>query len=187
MSLRYFKRYRMEIDLAGRDFSPPIPPRNYVILPWSETLLEAHAEAKWLSFREEIDASVFPCFADLAGCQRLMQEISRKEGFLREATWLAAYQPNGDRHLEHCGTIQGIRDRSGMGAVQNLGITPAHRNRGLGTQLLLRALEGFQHAGLRHVFLEVTAENQGAIRLYRRVGFAKVRTVYKVVEEASHA
>jgi ribosomal protein S18 acetylase RimI-like enzyme len=32
------------------------------------------------------------------------------------------------------------------------------------------------------VYLEVTAQNQGAIRLYRRVGFAVIRTVYKAVE-----
>jgi ribosomal protein S18 acetylase RimI-like enzyme len=32
--------------------------------------------------------------------------------------------------------------------------------------------------------LEVTAENEGAIRLYRRLGFATVKTVFKVAEAA---
>jgi len=84
--------------------------------------------------------------------------------------------------LEYCGTIQGMRDRSGMGAVQNLGIVPGHRGRGLGTALLHSALAGFGQAGLTKAFLEVTAQNDGAIKLYRRLGFRRARTVYKAVE-----
>jgi len=37
---------------------------------------------------------------------------------------------------------------------------------------------------LPRAFLEVTAENVGAIRLYQRLGFRNVRTVYKAVEVA---
>jgi ribosomal protein S18 acetylase RimI-like enzyme len=71
-----------------------------------------------------------------------------------------------------------------MGAIQNLGITPEHRGRGLGGLLMIKALEGFQRAGLSRAFLEVTSDNTTAIRLYRRLGFSKVRTVYKVIEAA---
>jgi ribosomal protein S18 acetylase RimI-like enzyme len=35
------------------------------------------------------------------------------------------------------------------------------------------------------VSLEVTVENAGAVRLYQRLGFRRVRTVYKVVDEAA--
>ena len=67
---------------------------------------------------------------------------------------------------------------------QNIGIVPEHRGRGLGSLLLLKALQGFQRARLQKAFLEVTAQNSGAIKLYRRLGFLKARTVYKVVEVA---
>jgi ribosomal protein S18 acetylase RimI-like enzyme len=182
MSLTYFKRFRMEISLPGRDFSFPRLPAGYRLFPWAESLLEAHAEAKYLSFRSEIDANVFPCLGELAGCHRLMHEIRMKEGFLPQATWLALYDGDSERTSEYCGTVQGIRDASGFGAIQNLGITPDHRGRGLGTILMHRALEGFRAAGLRRAFLEVTAQNDGAIRLYERIGFSRARTVYKAVE-----
>jgi ribosomal protein S18 acetylase RimI-like enzyme len=183
MGLTYFKRYRMEIDLVEHHGFHPALPEGYSLVPWEPTLLERHGEVKFLSFRDEIDANVFPCFGELSGCQRLMQEISRKEGFLPEATWLAVHS-NGSQQLEPCGTIQGIRDRFGLGAIQNVGITPPHRGRGLGSCLLLAALAGFRQAGLARVYLEVTADNEGAIRLYRRLGFATVKTVFKAVEVA---
>lgn len=183
MGLTYFKRFRMEIDLGGLTPGTPWLPPGYRFVPWDASLLPAHAETKYQSFRCELDANVFPCLGDFDGCVRLMQEISQKEGFLGEATWLVVY----GSQQEFCGTIQGIRDRSGMGAIQNLGITPEHRNRGIGTSLLFQSLHGFRRAGLRRVFLEVTAQNEGAIKLYRRLGFYRSRTVYKAVEVAPFA
>jgi GNAT superfamily N-acetyltransferase len=181
MDLAYFKRFRMEIKLAGRDLRPPTPPAHYYFLPWEESLLDAFARAKYRSFRNEMDANVFPCLSDFDGCRRLMLEIARKPGFLPDATWLAVYSPGGVRP-EYCGTVQGVRDKHGLGAIQNLGIAPEHRQIGLGTCLLLHSLAGFRQSGIQRVYLEVTAQNDDAIRLYRRVGFATIRTVYKAVE-----
>ena len=184
MSLTYFKRFRMEIDLAGRQFREPRLRPPYSWVAWDESLLEVHAQTKYLSFRTEIDANVFPCLGDESGCHRLMTDISQKEGFLRQATWLIAFEEEDHPLQQYCGTVQGVCDRREVGAIQNLGITPEHRDRGLGSALLTKALLGFQHAGLTRAFLEVTAQNHGAIRLYQRVGFCKVRTVYKAVEVA---
>lgn len=184
MALTYFKRFRMEIDLAALDLREPTVPAGYRLLPWDPSLLPAHAETKYQSFRSEIDANVFPCLGDYDGCVRLMQEISRKEGFLPEATWLAVCE---EGQGEFCGTVQGIRDRNGLGAIQNLGIVPEHRNRGLGSVLMMKALQGFRRAGLRRAYLEVTAQNDGAIKLYRRLGFVKARTVYKAIEVSPFA
>lgn len=184
MGLTYFKRFRMEIDLTARQLAVPPLRAGYRLVAWQDSLLEQHAETKYQSFRSEIDANVFPCLGDWSGCQRLMQEIRGKQGFLPEATWLVTYGAGDGGPIEYCGTIQGIRDYAGLGAIQNLGVTPEHRGRELGTCLLIQSLEGFQRAGLRRAFLEVTAQNDGAIRLYQRVGFIKARTVYKAVEVA---
>ena len=51
MDLTYFKRYRMEIDLAGRDLTPAKLPSEYRCVAWQPAPLEAFAEAKYLSFR----------------------------------------------------------------------------------------------------------------------------------------
>jgi ribosomal protein S18 acetylase RimI-like enzyme len=174
MAITYFKRFRMEISLEGFD---PIPLQvPFFWKPWDETLIEAHAEVKYHCFREEIDAQVFPCLGNLDGCLRLMREIRRKPGFLPEATWLIAC-PDG-----YCATIQGVVDRGGLGAIQNVGVVPSYRGIGLGRALVGRALLGFRAAGLSRVYLEVTAENSGAVRLYRSLGFRRIKTLYKAVD-----
>lgn len=182
LGVTYFKRFRMEIDLNGRLFEAPPLPEGYFLLPWSERLISAHADVKFRSFREEIDAHVFPCFGEREGCHRLMCDIARREGFIESATWLLEYKPAGSRRGDFCGTIQGVHDVYGMGAVQNIGIVPEHRGRSLGSSLIRQALEGFRDKGLRRASLEVTAQNSGAVRLYHRLGFRKVKTVYKAAE-----
>lgn len=181
MDLAYFKRFRMEINLAGRNLTPPTVSGCYRFLPWDESLLDAFAQAKYLSFRNERDADVFPCLSEFKGCRRLMGEIIKNPGFLPDATWLVVSSSDETGRLEYCGTVQGVRDRHGFGAIQNLGVMHEHRGCGLGSNLLLHALTGFRQAGVRRVYLEVTAENNSAIRLYRRVGFTTFRTVYKAV------
>jgi ribosomal protein S18 acetylase RimI-like enzyme len=182
MSVNYFKRYRMELDLRGRRLVTPIAPAGYRLLPWQPGLLTDHAEVKYLSFRNEIDADVFDCLGEFDGCRRLMQEISLKDGFLPAATWLAMSTEGLDE--EPCGTIQGIRAAHKYGAIQNVGIVPAHRGRGVGTALILASLSGFQQLGIPRVYLEVTAQNDGAVRLYKRLGFRRTKTLFKAVELA---
>jgi hypothetical protein len=174
-SIAYFKRFRMEIDLQGP--LPPVPalPPGYAWIAWEDWLWEQHAEVKYQCFIEEIDAVVFASLSNREGCRRLMREIAGKAGFKPEATWLIACGPS------YCATIQCIRERSGMGAIQNVGVTAPHRARGLGTALVLKALHGLQRSGAHRANLEVTAQNDGAVRIYRRLGFRCRKTVYKAV------
>lgn len=179
--LTYFKRFRMEMDLRPPLAPAPTAPESYFLIPWDDGLLTRHAETKWRCFRDEIDSAVFPSLGSEAGCRKLMEAIRYRPGFCAGATWLLA------RGLEYVGTIQGIRDAHGHGAIQNVGIVPEHRGRGLGSILIWHALHGFRAVGVRKAVLEVTARNAGAIDLYRRIGFRARRTVYKPAEVAANA
>jgi GNAT superfamily N-acetyltransferase len=175
MAITYYKRLRMELDLEGPPQVVPLPVR-FLWVPWDEALLADHAEVKFQSFRHEIDAYVFPCLGDRYGCQRLMREIRRKPGFLPGSTWLIAC-PEG-----YVGTVQGVMDHGPIGAIQNLGVIPSYRGFGLGRALVSRALAGFREVGLRRAYLEVTAENNAAVQLYRNLGFRRAKTLYKAVD-----
>jgi len=173
----FFKRYRMQVELPCR-----VPLRsldaNIAFLPWEPVLLGMHATAKWESFRNEMDGNVFPCLADREGCRKLMRDIVTKSHFVPEATWLAVQRVDGEPDVP-LGTIQGLRTGATLGAIQNIGVVPAARGRGIGRELIRAALLGFEATGCRQVSLEVTMHNLAAIRLYRSLGFMRSETVFK--------
>lgn len=182
MGTIYFKRLRLELELGNSQFPRLELPTGFEWLPWSPNLLMRHAVTKHESFRTELDARIFPCFRDAAGCLDLMSEIAQRATFVPEATWLISCRfPDGT--TDDCATIQGIVQAGGWGAIQNVGVVPEYRGRGLGRALLLKCLEGFQTLGVPRVYLEVTASNLPAVQLYRSLGFCLARTTYRGVEE----
>jgi ribosomal protein S18 acetylase RimI-like enzyme len=176
----YYKRYRMEMDLVGPLLPVPNLPEGCAWIPWDERLLEAHADVKFNCFRAELDGIVFPNLSNRAGCEKLMREICNRPGFRPQSTWLIAH---GDAYVA---TVQGIADRIGNGGIQNLGVIPGYRGRGIGIALLLQALHGFRLTGLAKATLEVTAQNEPAIRMYRQVGFRFRKTIYKMTEQPTY-
>ena len=173
----YLKRFRMDLDLRGPLAGPQLPDGFYW-LPWEDRLLELHADVKCASFDQELDCQLFPNLGHKSGCLGLMQAIRERDGFCPQATWLLA-------NSDYCvGTVQGLTDSSRCGAIQNIGVVPAYRGLGLGEALLLKALHEFQAVGMRRAYLEVTAQNTAAVKLYRKHGFRSFRTLYKVVVQA---
>jgi hypothetical protein len=186
MGVTYYKRFRMEIDLARTPLEAAVLPDGYEWVAWESALLERHALAKFESFRAEIDSDVFPCLGDPGGCRNLMSEIVQRATFVPAATWLVTCRIAPDQ-FEDCGTIQGLVQSGHWGAVQNVGVAPEHRGRGLGKALILKSLTGFHSAGVPRVYLEVTARNLAAVQLYRSVGFRLARTTYKAVDRPTAA
>ena len=97
MTLTYFKRFQMELDLAtwssGEDkVAGPLAPQ-YRFLAWDEQDLARHAKVKFQTFELEIDAHVFPSLSEYEGCHRLMTQITNRDNFIPEATWLVEFQP----------------------------------------------------------------------------------------------
>lgn len=184
MFMETFKRYRMEIDLRRHSFQVPELPDGYFAEKWSPSLIEAHATAHYISFRDEMDARLFENFRTYKGSRRVMESIMTKSNFLPDATWLIVYQPKGAYFTEYCATIQGLVSADGMGAIQNVGVVPRHRGKGLGHALLHLALSGYQRFGLTRADLEVTAANERALHLYRSEGFQISQLVFKVASSS---
>lgn len=179
------RRYRMQIDLRRRGLSGPQLPPGYRWVPWRRLLLERHALVKWRAFRGDLDGQVFPCLSKADGCRRLMQEITAQPTFCANATWLLVYQPETDWPAEDCASIQGIARRGQVGAIQNVGVVPEHRGLGLGRALVQQALQGFRFSGLLYGFLEVTAENRPAVKLYESLGFEIIEELLRDLETGS--
>jgi len=183
----HFKRFRMEADLRWppcglsdlyrRAIRRATLPDGFDWAPWNDALCFTHAEVKALSFQDETDSLIFRSLSSLEGCRELMAAIRNRPGFCPQATWLVLAADSA----ASVATVQGVIDEHGHGGIQNVGVVPEYRGRGLGRALMLKALAGFAACGVRQAYLEVTASNLAAMRMYRSLGFRCTKTVYRSV------
>jgi ribosomal protein S18 acetylase RimI-like enzyme len=64
-----------------------------------------------------------------------------------------------------------LHNTNGEGGIYGLGILPEYRGRGLGRELLIRSVEKQKELGASYIFLQVDAENDTALGLYKTCGF----------------
>ncbi|MDD3470785.1 MAG: GNAT family N-acetyltransferase [Thermoguttaceae bacterium] len=91
LEIRSYKRYRMERDLTEPLPVEPAMPQGYALIPWYNELLRRHAEVKYLSFCNTIDAEVLPLLSTQEGCLKVMRAIVERRNFLPSTTWLMVY------------------------------------------------------------------------------------------------
>ena len=60
------------------------------------------------------------------------------------------------------------------GEILNLGVSPAHRRCGVGSQLVRAMIAALAARGVRAVYLEVRESNVAARELYDRLGFREM-------------
>jgi ribosomal protein S18 acetylase RimI-like enzyme len=65
--------------------------------------------------------------------------------------------------------------RGGRGWIAGIGVSPGHRGKGLGEELMRGVLAEARDRALGEVRLEVLVQNEAAIRLYEKLGFEPVR------------
>lgn len=181
MSITHYKRLLMEFDLRRTPLARPALPEGYAWAAWHPVLAPAHAQVKFESFTNEIDADVFESLSHADGCRQLMRDISHHDGFVAAATWLIRFEGNEFAGPTPVATIQGLRRNQRVGSIQNVGVLPLHRGCGLGRALVVKSLLGFRDLGMKYVRLEVTAANQPAVRLYESLGFRVTRATYRSV------
>jgi ribosomal protein S18 acetylase RimI-like enzyme len=76
---------------------------------------------------------------------------------------------------------------SGRVYVMSLAVVPEHRGRGIGARLLDRVSEEAREKGMQAVALDVAADNERAIRFYRREGFETVSEAHVPASRATPA
>ena len=67
---------------------------------------------------------------------------------------------------------------SGTGGIYGLGILPEYRGKGYGRALLLKAVEILKEQKAAQIMLQVAAENETALRLYKSGGFKETSTMH---------
>jgi len=63
------------------------------------------------------------------------------------------------------------------GHIMSIAVDPAYRGNGVGSALLEEVIERLIKKGARYIGLEVRVSNEGAIKLYERFGFRKIKRI----------
>jgi len=74
-----------------------------------------------------------------------------------------------------------------LAEIHSIAVKPAQRGRGVAFALLRRVIALLRRRGFETVSLNVRLENEAAIRLYRKLGFQRVRRVNGYYEDGAPA
>ena len=172
--VRLHPRWFLEIDLAGAA-ALRAPDRHGIrIEPWKESHHEESAKLVADAYRGHIDSEINDQYRSAAGARRFLSNIVEYPGcgvFFPAASYSAFSRSSG--------LLAGISLASlvapDTGHITQLCVAPAHRNAGLGGELLRRSLLAFAAHRCRAASLTVTVANEGALRLYEKLGFLRRR------------
>ncbi|HEX9710516.1 MAG TPA: GNAT family N-acetyltransferase [Candidatus Thermoplasmatota archaeon] len=160
-------------DLTKGLPAPPPVPAGYTVVPpdpsrsdeWSRFALEA--------YRGTTDFAVITLEESEAAYRRLYARFLGGEfGPYARGMSFAAVPEGGAGPAAVLHTVFVGPDPY----VGDLSVHPAHRRRGLGRALLLRALSAYAAAGAKRAGLTATEQNRPAYALYRSVGFQVARS-----------
>jgi mycothiol synthase len=163
----FYVEHEVHRDLAALPDTPA--PAGVRLVPWTA---ERDAEIR-LAYNDAFRDRGFAGFDedDWAGAT-----FSKQAGFRADLSFLAVA---GD-------TLTGFvlcedGDEPGVGWIDTVGVRPAQRAHGIGSALILRALEAMRDAGLATAGLRVNEDNARARRVYDRLGFRplKKHVVYR--------
>lgn len=75
------------------------------------------------------------------------------------------------------GYLIGVVRWGSVGHILAVAAAESHRRRGVGSALMINALERLKENGANRVRLEVRASNEGARKFYKRIGFESLNLV----------
>ena len=173
--LKVFTRDFMELSLDGVPAMPPGGPgRSVTIDNWTERKQDEAATLISTTYRGHIDSEINDQYRSPAGARRFLANIVQYPGcgsFFQPASFVAMDAQTG----RVCGICLSSLVSSDVGHITQVAVSKAVRGRGVGYELMRRSLLALSKHQCRKASLTVTAANEEAILVYRKMGFRKVR------------
>lgn len=179
------------LERAARKFDAHGRPALVRETPLAPPLMVAYMEQEgWAPIEESITMVVDLFRADIAGQMDHLpshdigrfvdavlavsgEDVSLKPGLAEIVT--AIKPPNGlfvmeDPAAGPVGVLLCVQDND-IAGINSLAVAKSHRRRGIGREILFSALRWARMCGARSAWLQVLADNEAALALYRAIGF----------------
>jgi ribosomal protein S18 acetylase RimI-like enzyme len=169
-----FPRKFLEAPLATCVKLPPRPPAGAIITGWTESMQDHTARLIATAYQGHIDSRINDQYRSPSGARRFLTNIVQYPGcgtFFRPASFAAI--DTATRQLRGISLASLVA--SDCGHVTQICVSKAEQGTGLGYELMRQSMVALNAHGCRAVSLTVTASNETAIRLYRRLGFSNRR------------
>jgi ribosomal protein S18 acetylase RimI-like enzyme len=145
------------------------------LVPWQKRFNDDAAEMLYQSYQQHVDALINDQYATVMGATRLVENIFHNQGcgdFLTRVSRMAVHRPT--QQLAGILTVTRVRPRTAH--IPQVGVGPSFQGLGVGTALMQAAFRDLAEDGFDEVTLTVTDGNDGAVRLYQRLGFETFKT-----------
>jgi ribosomal protein S18 acetylase RimI-like enzyme len=175
MAVSLEKRPRAPATLAGkrspRAAEGAILPDDFLLVPWDQKHNHDAAELLYKTYRYHVDAAINDQYNSLVGAGRLIENIAHQQGcgeFLPGVSRVAIHR----RSHRVAGILTVTTVRHQTAHIPQVAVARTFQGCGLGTFLIESSFEELTQQGYQEVTLTVTDANEGAVRLYERLGFA---------------
>lgn len=170
-----FARLFMLADLEGVTSLPRAAPaaEEYRFTEWDGSRQDDAAMVIASAYHGHIDSKINDQYRTWLGSRRFVGNVTQYPGcgqFFSAASKLAV-----DRQNKVCGVLLASAVAADTGHITQVCVSPEVRSRGLGYELIRRALLTMREHGCEKTSLTVTASNAQPVQLYQRMGFRTVR------------
>lgn len=176
------ERNFMRVDLQRATLAEGRVRRPMYIEKWSDHYQDGAAQLIAAAYTGHVDSRINDQYRNVVGARRFLYNIVQYPGcgaFYRPASYAAFEAVTG----KLCGISLASLVATDCGHITQICVSPAVRGTGIGHALLRQSLLTLREMGCRSASLTVTAANEDAVELYRRVEFEIVRRFYAFVWE----
>ncbi len=171
---RSFRRFFMIGELEPAVLLRPVEaPPGFRYVRYNPAMIGDLARLIEVSYEGHIDSQINDQYRAADGARRFLDNLTTYPGcgaMKPSASWVLLDPSGQPQGLALCTAVA-----ARTGHIAQVCVSPALRGTGAGYELMRRAMTGLLAEGLPEASLTVTAANDRALAMYRRLGFKTVR------------
>ncbi|OPY28792.1 MAG: ribosomal-protein-alanine N-acetyltransferase [Methanocella sp. PtaU1.Bin125] len=165
------RRISMALDVAGSGLFFPGSSPGVSVRPWSQACFEDTCRIMYEE-SEPSDRRVYPLFATPEGTRALLSSIVQD----RHGTFLPGLSAVCEVDGRVAGVLLSALLADGSVLVLDIAVRKAYRRKGVASRMIEHLISRCAAAGKKQIVLAVTATNDAAIGLYKKMGFRQIAT-----------